>query len=138
MNVKIEVTCPISLWSRGLSDHAVLSVKATKRHNAASPCTKIPVWVVKLPSYKEALQQLLAVADLANLLPAFRLDHYKELMREAARIARDEHSDRYRDTAPMRLHNVVLMARLTARNNVPLARKLISTSAFFVSRLQIV
>ena len=101
------------------------------------PLPRYLLWVVKLPRYKEALQQLLAVADLPALLPALRLGHYKDLMCEAARIARDGFSDRFRDTAQMRLHNVVLMGRLIARSNVSLARKLIASSAFVVARLKV-
>ena len=54
----------------------------------------IPVWVAKLPLFKNFLTTLVAAAKLHEIEAPSRVNHLKELIRDAARLARNEHSER--------------------------------------------
>ena len=85
--------------SRNIFEHAgsiwnVCSVLDLPRRRDRLPAEQrtISRHVVADPLYVEYLQKLVNVSNLASLSVPLGLQHYKLLMREAARLLRDEHS----------------------------------------------
>ena len=129
MKVQVKVGCPVKMVSSRLSDHGPISCDfgGSSASNVDQP---IPPWVAKLPVFKQFLGALVQASKLHNLLPSHALLEYKRLTREAARIARNQHYDSFRDTPQQKLPNLVLISRLVASNNVKMARALSLSHGF--------
>ena len=98
----------------------------------------IPPWVAKLPSYAQYLGALVATSNLDSLLPAQALSQYKTLIREAAKLARNDFNNAFRDSPKTFLSNLVLIARVIANNDLKMANfLLLSYPSFFVSRIYV-
>ena len=98
----------------------------------------IPPWVATLPDFSRFLGSLVAASNLGGLLPGHGLAQCKILIREAAKLARDDFNNAFRDSPKTRLSNLTLIARITASNNTKLARfLLLSHPSFFASRIEV-
>ena len=84
----------------------------------------IPPWVAKLPQFQTYLQLLVNASRLQDLMPAHALCYYKVLIREAARLARDDFNNGFRDSPRTYLPNLILIARIITNNRFRLAQKL--------------
>ena len=96
----------------------------------------IPPWVAKLPAYSKFLGSLVAASNLGGLLPEHALCQCKIFIREAAKLARNDFHNAFRDSPKTYLSNLVLVARVTSSNDTKLARfLLLSYPDFFSSRI---
>ena len=136
-SVQVRVESPEKLFAKGLSDHGPVSC-ALSPGKPPSDNDPIPPWVAKLPSFHQYLQLLVNASRLQDLLPAHALGYYKILIREAARLARNDHNNGFRDSPKTYLPNLVLIARLIVNNRSRLAKKLCLDHFFFSSRIMIV
>ena len=102
VQVQVHVKCPAKTYAEGLSDHSPLH--AIKTGSLMS--TRLSPWVAKLPSFKKDLETLIKAAELHNMLPGHAPLEYKRLIREAAKIARNEHNDQFRDSPRQYLPNL--------------------------------
>ena len=51
MDVRVSVRCPMELWSKGVSDHGIVSVFARQRCRKSSTPPRIASWVTKCPRF---------------------------------------------------------------------------------------
>ena len=95
--VQVTVEQPEVLFSKGLSDHGALTCRfpSSKIPSSSQP---IPPWVAKLPNFSIFLGQLVNASKLHQLLPEHALMEYKKLIREAARLARNDYCSLNRDS----------------------------------------
>ena len=71
-------------------------------------------------------------------MPEHALNHYKTLIREAAKLARNDFNNAFRDSPKTYLSNLVLIARIIASNDLKMARfLLLSHPSFFASRIHV-
>ena len=68
------------------------------------------------------------------MMPEHAITFYKVLIREAARIARNDQLNKCRDSPKLYLANLVLISRLVLQNRSKQARLLMNTSSFFFGR----
>ena len=132
--VQVIVDQPEVLFSKGLSDHGSITCKfpSSKVPLASQP---IPPWVAKLPNFSVFLGQLVNASRLHQLMPEHALMEYKKLIREAARLARNDYCSLNRETPNMHTANLVLISRLVVENNTRQAGQLIQNSVFFFARI---
>ncbi len=84
---------PLDLHGRGISDHAPIAFVCCHKFPVPSQHRPIPKFVFALPRFPNALENLIAAEGPAFhrlSVPAKHL-RFKVLIREAARVARDEH-----------------------------------------------
>ena len=86
---------PKEMHDLDLSDHSVLKVAFSNRDPIPSDQRPISKLVVADPLYAEFFQRLVEESNLEMLAVPLRLRHFKALMREAARLVRDQRSLRY-------------------------------------------
>ena len=103
--VQVSVEQPEVSHSKGLSDHGALicNFSSSKLPSESQP---MPTWVAKLPNFRVFLGQLIDASRLQNLMPEHALIEYKRLIREAARLARNEHCSVNRETPKMYIANL--------------------------------
>ena len=132
--VQVSVEQPEVLFAKGLSDHGALTCRfpSSKIPISSQP---IPTWVAKLPNFSLYLGQLVNASKLHQLMPEHALMEYKRLIREAARLARNNYYTLNREPPDMYIANLVLISRLIVDNNTRQAGQLIQNSVFFFSRI---
>ena len=135
-SVQVRVESPEKLFAKGLSDHGPVSCTLSPG-KPPSDNDPIPPWVAKLPASQQYLQLLVNASRLQDLLPAHALGYYKVLIREAARLARNDYNNGFRDSPKIYLPNLVLIARLIVNNRSRLAKKLCLDHSFFSSRITV-
>ena len=92
-----EVGRPEILFDKGISDHSKI-VACLHFDNAAASELPIPGWVAKSPLFKTHIQAFIDHSDLDALLPEHALATYKEYLREAGRLTRNELNDKFRSS----------------------------------------
>ena len=97
----------------------------------------IPTWVAKSSLFKKNLELLNNACRLKDLLPEHALVEYKTLIREAARVSRNQLNDKYRYSKKFHLSNLVLASRLVSTNNLAQTKQLTMSTSFFKTRLHI-
>ena len=97
-HVWVEVDFPEELFARRISDHGAV---VCRLHFSGSNDVGPPIRrVAKLPGFKTNLDKLIKASRFVDLLPEHALEYYKILIREAARVARNNHNNRHRDSPP--------------------------------------
>lgn len=132
----IKVDAPELLFAKNISDHGSISCKL---NFSQTPGIEQPIapWVAKLPAFKTCLENLVQASKLDKLMPEHSLAQYKILIREAGRLARNYHNNKYRDTPKLKLANLILIARLVSQNKFQQAQKLILCHTFFFARIKV-
>ena len=128
---------PKTMYDMHLSDHSPLKVTFSTR--APMPWEQRPVsrHVVADPRYAQYLQKLVLVSNLDSLAVPLRLQHFKVLMRESARLVRDERSI-HSTTDPVAQSSLFgTMARAVWNNDTKVASILIAKHGAAREHLQI-
>ena len=81
---------PVCLFEKGISDHSPLLVSIGRVGGTNSPAFKIPSFITKSAAYKNIVKELLSVGELETFPPLQRLERHKDIIRQAARFAREE------------------------------------------------
>ena len=131
-----EVGRPEILFDKGITDHSEV-VACLHFDNAPATELLIPGWVAKSPKFKARIQAFIDHSDLDSLLPEHALAAYKEYLREAGRLTRNELNDTFRSSEKQLLPNLILIYRIISSNNIVLASKLIAEHCFFPQRIRI-
>ena len=137
VTTKISILPPLEVWSKGLSDHGIVSLALGPRPNTSKNHLPIPKWVTTHPRFAFVLQRLVHKEDLGKLTLPLRLSHYETLIREAARLCRNEISKAKRELPEMKLQNLITCGRIVTTNNVQLAKKLVDESDFYFARIRV-
>ena len=81
---------PKRLQEQGISDHAPFSLEISGKPLVCKDSQPVPKYIVKLPRFRTALQEIWQDINTDDLSPPQRLITYKTAMREASIIARNE------------------------------------------------
>ena len=125
-----EVGRPEILFDKSITDHSEV-VACLHFDNAPATELPIPGWVAKSPKFKAHMQAFIDHSDLDSLLQEHALATYKEYLREAGRLTRNELNDTFRSSEKQLLPNLILISRIISSNNIVLASKLIAEHRFF-------
>ena len=138
MSAKCTVTC-CPRWShdRGLSDHAPVACALSPRTVARPDSRPIPAYVFKLPGFVSIHDALVEAACLDSLPTVARWMLHKTILRESARIARDDLLAVSGDLGQARGTTLSSIARAVWTNSTRLARTLISRSALALRHLRV-
>ena len=129
------VSDPHSLHDLKISDHApsILSISAKERLKQEE--LPIPRFVFDMPLYSETLVELVRAANLDALSVPVRLPKFNQLIREAARIARNETLTKGADKAQANRTIFSSIARCVWRNDTRLFDVLVRRSSLAASFL---
>ena len=132
----IKIDAPELLFAKNISDHGSISCKL---NFSQTPGIEQPIapWVAKLPAFQACLGKLVLASKLDQLIPEHSLAQYKILIREAGRLARNYHNDKFRDTPKLKLANLILIARLVSQSQHRHAQHLILNHTFFFARVKV-
>jgi hypothetical protein len=128
---------PFQSHQQSLSDHVPVAFCFTYKYQLPAEQRPIPRFVSDHPRFMEALDNLTAAFDLDALSVPLRLPMYKKLMREAARITRNELFAIPDDTMDKRSTVCGSIARAVWHNDEKLASILISKSPAAQEHLEI-
>ena len=129
-----SVERPEVLFAKGISDHAPLVCKVSFGSSEEGSLPISPK-VAKNPRFKFFLENLCNATRFDRMLADHALIAYKRLIREAAKLTRNENCSMHRNAKHLYLPNLMLIARVVASNHLTLARKLILEDNFFASRI---
>ncbi|CAK0845193.1 unnamed protein product, partial [Prorocentrum cordatum] len=88
---KVDIpAAPGALFDRGISDHAPVHLRLAARAPEGSELRPIPRHIFEIPLFAKYFAPLSGAADMGNYLPFIRLEEFKRLVREAARLTRND------------------------------------------------
>ena len=87
-----ELVCRMN---KGLSDHAPCDWRVSVVSAVASQFQPIPSFITRSCEFKNVAAKLVACANLDSLSKLERLDVHKEILLEAAKLARDQLNDKH-------------------------------------------
>ena len=129
---------PKELYDSDVSDHSPLCISFSKHDPVPADQRPISRHVVADPRYADYLEKLVAASNLDALAVPIRLQQFKLLMREAARLVRDEHSSNFTNN-PVALSSMYgTMARAVWNNDSKVASLLIGKYSIAGRHLQII
>ena len=138
MSAKCTVTC-CPRWShdKRLSDHAPVACALSPRCTVSPDSQPIPPWVFKLPGFVSNHDALVEAACLDSLPTVARWMLHKTILREAARLARDEYVSFRGDHGLAKGMTLTSISRAALSQNARLATTLISRSAIALQHLRV-
>jgi len=129
---------PKLLQSRGISDHSPVLVSLTLARQLPADERPIPAHIFKLPDFKREHDRPADIARLEALPPFERLRQHKLIIKEAARIARDNALHAEDRSAGMESMALSTLARTVWHNNTKDARKLLSLHPTTAEHIRVV
>ena len=126
---------PHSLHDLKISDHAPAILNISEKKYLKQEELPIPRFVFNSPLYSETLDALVRAAKLDALSVPLRLQKFKQLIREAARISRNETLTTGSDKAQARCTIFSSIARCVWRNDLRLFDVLVRRSSLAASFL---
>jgi len=135
--VSSVIGSPEEYEASGISDHAPLEVAFCQKKGATIQAPSIPKHICKMPQFAEIVAKMVDNVALFGLPDHQQLFIYKKLLREASRHVRDfllTHFPNGNESERMVIDSV---GRAIWRQNLPLARTLVSTSPLAAQHLQI-
>jgi hypothetical protein len=127
----------LSLHDQKISDHAPVILSIAEKRRLSQDEKPIPRFVFDSPLYLESLTALVHAANLDALSVPLRLPKFKQLIREAARIARNETLSSNDSAAHPRSTIFSSIARCVWRNDLRmfdiLSRRSLIASSFLVN-----
>ena len=137
-SAKCSVTCcPRRSHDKRLSDHARVACALSPRSKVSPDSQRIPGYVFKLPGFASTHNALVEAACLDSLPTTARGMMHKTIIRESARIARDEFLAICGDQGHARGTTLSSIARAVWSKNVRLARALIPRYAIALQHLRV-
>ena len=138
MSAKCTVTsCPRWSHDKRLSDHAPVACVFSPRSSVHPDSQPIPEFIFKLPGFASIHNALVEAACLDALPTIARWMLHKSILRESARIARDEHVSFHGDIGYAKGMTLSSVARAVWSKNARLACTLISRSAIAAQHLRV-
>ena len=117
------------MFARGLSDHSpiVCSFRFSDRKPFYNQ--SIPSFVIRSPKFKSLHDDMVSEAKLDKLPTIQRWELHKQIIQDAARIARNDELENFPDKFDSRFLTLTTIGRVASQNNVKLAFKLIARSS---------
>ena len=126
---------PVTLHEQKISDHSPVIVSLAAKRQLRSDERPIPPYVFESPLYKKVLDALVNASGLQMLSVPLRLRKFKQLIREAARIARNDVLLKVQHRHESRATLYLSIARCVWRNDRQLFETLCVSSADAVRHL---
>jgi len=128
---------PKAMHEDGLSDHSPFSVTVFAKKPLPPERRPISKHVASSPAFKRALSALTDAACLDELSPPMRLQQHKVLIREAARIARDDSFINGATDATSLSAACATVARCVWNNDIRVYRILVAGNSFAAGHLEL-
>ena len=129
-----SVERPEVLFAQGISDHAPLICKVSFG-SADEESLPISPKTAKNPRFVFFLDCLCKATRFDRMLADHALLAYKLLIREAAKLTRNENRCKHKNAKHLHLPNLMLIARVVSSNKLSLAKKLALEDEFFDTRI---
>ena len=114
---------PEMLNRRGISDHSPVQVTISPGGKPSPVERPVPPEVCDHPEYRKFLEAVESQCDQSSLTPPLRLQFHTEMMREAAKIARDSMIIHTPEAPFTRLMIVKAIGRAVWRQDIQYAQK---------------
>ncbi|CAK0845855.1 unnamed protein product [Prorocentrum cordatum] len=115
---------PDMLYDKGISDHAPARLRLSARARADRESQPIPQYIFEHPLFIKYFDLLVSHADLDSYTPCVRLQELKRLIREAARLTRNDLTDVHAPCSAAALTTCRAISRAVWRNDWQSARTL--------------
>ena len=128
---------PLEVWRNKISDHAPICWRISVRLPLPKDMRSFPLYVYRLPEFKEFHDALVADAQLHTYDPATRRDVHKDLLLEAARLAADFDFKSVSLSAAAIAQTLAAVSRAVWQDDICLARSLVGKSGLAAEHLVI-
>ncbi|CAK0838272.1 unnamed protein product [Prorocentrum cordatum] len=115
---------PDMLYDKGISDHAPVRLRLSARAREDRESQPIPQHIFEHPLFIKYFDLLVSHADLDSYAPFVRPQELKRLIREAARLTRDDLTDMHAPCSAAALTTCIAISRAVWRNDWQSARAL--------------